>query len=462
LKNKLLFTFIVLWIGLPLTAEQPKADFAELEKVALEELKEINAPGAAIAVVLGGKVVFAKGFGVANIETGTPMTPDMLCRIGSTTKMLTASVLVSLAEEGKVRLDEPVGKYVQGLHPSIAALTAHQLLCHTAGLKDDAQMHGRHDDSALGEFVRSWKEDFFFTQPGKIYSYSNPGYHLAGLLIEAAGGKPYADMMSERLFKPLGMNSTTLRPTVAMTYPLSQGHEARGKEKPTVIRPFADNVANWPAGSVFTSANEFARFAIAFLNGGRIDGKQALSPAVIGKLSTPHADLPGQPDTKYGYGLTIREHRGVRVLQHGGARSGFGSSVRMAPEHRLAVIVLVNRTGGGLPRTVEKATELLLPLEPEPVPKPKQTLPLTEAEMGGYAGVYKNGSTTAEIAIKEGKLVLKMRGAEFPLSKLSADRLGFTPPGAPRPEELVVVMGADGKPEYLHRGGRSLKKASGP
>lgn len=460
MRNKLLFTLVVLWIGLPLTAEQPKADFAALQKVALGELKEINAPGAAMAVVLGDKVVFAKGFGVANIETGAPMTPDMLCRIGSTTKMLTATVLVSLAEEGKVRLDEPVGKYIQGLHPRIAALTAHRLLCHTAGLKDETQMYGRHDDSALGEFVRSWTGDFFFTQPGKIYSYANPGYHLAGLLIEAAGGKPYADMMSERLFKPLGMNSTTLRPTVAMTYPLSQGHQARGNDKPAVIRPFADNVANWPAGSVFTSANELARFAIAFLNHGRLDGKQALSAAVIGKLSTPHAELPGQPGAEYGYGLTIRKHRGVRVLQHGGTRSGFGSSVRMAPEHRLAVIVLVNRTGGRLPKTVEKATELLLPLEPQPVPQTKLPLPLTEAEMGGYVGVYRNGSTTAEIAIKEGKLVLKMPGAEFPLSKLSADRLGFTPPGASRPEELVVVMGADGKPEYLHREGRSLKKVS--
>jgi CubicO group peptidase (beta-lactamase class C family) len=139
--------------------------------------------------------------------------------------------------------------------------------------------------------VRSLNEDYFFTEPGDIFSYSNPGFDVAGFLIEEVGGRPYADQMSERLFKPLGMNSTTFRPTVAMTYPLSQGHSLSGKANPTVIRPFGDNVAGWPDGFLFSSVNELARFAVAFMNSGRIDGKQVLTPAVITKLSTPYADL---------------------------------------------------------------------------------------------------------------------------------------------------------------------------
>src|SRR5215510_12294558 len=142
---------MLLWVAFAQQPQSSKPDFGELEKVALAELAETNTPGAAVGVVSGDRLVFVKGFGVSNVETGAPVTPDMLFRIGSTTKMFTAAALVSLAEEGKLKLDEPIGKYAQGLSPKIAGLTAHQLLSHTAGLKDGArQMYGRHDDEALG------------------------------------------------------------------------------------------------------------------------------------------------------------------------------------------------------------------------------------------------------------------------------------------------------------------------
>ncbi len=163
--------------------------------------------------------------------------------------------------------------------------------------------------------MRSLKEDHFFTEPGRIFSYSNPGFDMVGFLIEEVGGKPYADQMNERLFKPLGMNRTTFRPTMAMTYPLSRGHDASEKAKPTVIRPFGDNVAGWPDGFMFSSVDDLARFAIAFMGGGKIDGKQVLTPSVITKLSTPYADLHsyfGFENGRYGYGLFVHDHRGVQ------------------------------------------------------------------------------------------------------------------------------------------------------
>jgi CubicO group peptidase (beta-lactamase class C family) len=159
-------------------------------------MAETNTPGAGVGIVSGDRLVFAKGFGVSSVETGAPVTPDMLFRLGSTTKMFTAAALVTLAEEGKLKLDEPLGKYAKGLSPKIASLTAHQLLTHTAGLKDDAPMFGRHDDEALAETVRALNGDFLFAAPGRVFSYSNPGYWLAGYLIEAVGGKPYADVLS--------------------------------------------------------------------------------------------------------------------------------------------------------------------------------------------------------------------------------------------------------------------------
>jgi len=119
-------------------AQQQRVDFTQLEKVTLEELKETNTPGAAVAAVSGDRLVFAKGFGVANIETGAPVTPDTLFRVGSVTKMFTAAVLVTLAEQGQINLDEPISKYVKGLNPKLSLVTAYQLMSHTAGMTDES------------------------------------------------------------------------------------------------------------------------------------------------------------------------------------------------------------------------------------------------------------------------------------------------------------------------------------
>ncbi|PYT07426.1 MAG: hypothetical protein DMF60_07175 [Acidobacteria bacterium] len=375
-------------VSASLAIQEQHPDFSQLEKVVLDELKETNTPGATIAIVSGERVIYTKGFGTSNVETGAPMTPDMLFRIGSTTKMFTATALVTLAEQGRLKLDEAIGKNVVGLSPKIAGLTAHQLLTHTAGIIDEAPMYGDHDDSAMGRTIRSWKEDQLFTEPEKIISYSNPGYWLAGFVVESISKEPFADHMSKSIFKPLGMTSTTFRPTVAMTYPLAQGHNAVGKSTPTVVRPFADNAASWPAGSMFTNVGDLSRFIIAFMNSGKIDGRQVLSPAVIAKLSAPHAAIPSQPEAMYGYGLMMSNYRGVRVVEHGGSRSGYGSVIKMAPEYRFAVIVLGNRTGVALNKTAEKAMELMLPLKPIESQKQKQELPMSASEMVNYVGKY--------------------------------------------------------------------------
>lgn len=437
-------------------AQQPQRDFSELERVALDELKETNTPGAAVALIEGDRIVFTKGFGVSNTETGSKVTPNMLFRLGSTTKMFTAAALVSLAEQGKLKLDTPIGNYIKGLNPKIAALTAHQLLSHTSGMIDDAPMYGRHDDAALGEEIRSWKEDRLFTELGRIISYSNPGYWLAGFLVEETGQKPYADQMNEILFKPLGMNSTTLRPTVAMTYPLSQGHDVvRGGGTPVVVRPFADNSASWPAGSIFSSVSDLSRFIIAFINDGKLDGKQVLSPAVISKLSSGQIAIPGNTDRKYGYGLVTGNYRGVRVVEHGGSRSGYGSIIRMVPDHRFAVVILANRSGASLSKTAEKAMELMLSLKPKEEDK-RQDLPLDATEMAGCAGIYSQGRTRFEIFIKDGKLIGKQGNAEGAISKRGDHSFSIAMPNGA--STFVLVSGDDGKVEYLHIGLRSLKR----
>ncbi len=436
----------------PAAAQQTQPEFAELEKVVLDELKATNTPGAAIGIVRGDRLIYAKGFGTSNVETGAPVTPNMLFRLGSTTKMFTAAALVQLAEAGKLKLDNPIGNHAKGLSPKIAQLTSHQLLSHTGGLSDDAVMFGLHDDAALGETVRGLKDDSLFTEPGRIFSYSNAGYWLAGFVVEQVSGKPYADQLNEALFKPLGMQSTTLRPTMAMTWPLSQGHEGA---PPKVIRPAADNAGNWPSGSIFSSVNDLSRWVTTLLNGGKLDGQQVLSPSLIAKLSAPHAATPGS-ESHYGYGLASSTERGVRRLQHGGSRSGYGSVITLAPEQRVGLIILANRTGASLPRTAEKALELLLPFTPQVSEKP-QSITMSEAEMQRCVGVFAQGSNIVELLPVEGKLFAKRGNQQFPVNKVGEGR--FTAGPLDRPAvSFALVFGANGKAEYFHAGGRSLRR----
>jgi CubicO group peptidase (beta-lactamase class C family) len=221
----------------PASAQPGASRFQSIVETARRELADTHTPGAAIAIVEGDRMVFSIGVGVADVETAPPVMPEMLFRLGSTTKMFTATALVALMEERGTSLDSPIGGIVRGLDPPLARLTPHQLLSHTAGLRDGAQMFGRHDDEALGAEVRAMKASAFFTEPGAIHSYANPGYWIAGFVAEQIAGKPYADIMQQRVFTPLGMSRSTFRPTLAMTYPLAQGHDATESKPPFVPLP---------------------------------------------------------------------------------------------------------------------------------------------------------------------------------------------------------------------------------
>lgn len=442
-------------------------NWKELEPVVQREMEQSRTPGAAVAVVIGERVIYAQGFGIANVETNAPVTPDMLFRLGSTTKMFTAASVAVLADQGKLSLDEPIGKHVSGLHPRIAALTAHQLLTHTAGLTDEAPMSGPHDESALLAAVRAIDGSWLFAEPGKIHSYSNPGYWLAGALAQEAAGKPYADLLDAQIFAPAGMSRTTLRPLMAMTYPLALGHDVRDGT-PVILRPQADNAATWPAGQMFSSVTDLARLVVALMHEGWLDGKQVLPAPVVRKLMTGHVPRPGG-DERYGYGLMISHDRGVRIVQHGGSRAGYGSTIRMAPDQKVAVIVLANRTGSGLARTASKALELALPLKTPAESKLQERRTPLESEIATLAGSYTNNRQTLEIVAKDGRLWLKQRVAvnsprrEIELTFVGDNRLvpaaGEVATGSGEsPSGYVIVRDGAGNCVYLCSSGRALRK----
>ena len=435
-------------------ATRPLIDFSELDKLVPAELNEKSTPGAVITVINGDAVVYQKAFGVANVETNAEMQPEMLFRLGSTTKMFTAAALLALAEKDKIKMNEPIGNRVKGLNAKLGQVTPHHLLSNSAGIRDFAAPVLSNDDPSLGNMLRAWKDDVFFANQGEIYSYSSPGYWLSGFVVEELYGKPYADAMTELLFKPVGMERTTLRPFMAITYPFATGHVVQAG-KATIIRPMFNNVAMWPAGSIFSNAKDLSRWVIALMNEGKVEGKQLLSTSLVNQLAGHHVAVPGESDSFYGYGLTVFKYKGLEFVGHGGFSRGYGSMIQMVPSRKFAVIVLTNKSGETMRKSLNKAMELGLGLKDDEPEKPAPVAPPTAAEMGEYAGVYSHAPQTWEVSIKDGKLFMKFDGNESALTKTGERKFTF---GAQNENEIVFVAGKNGKIGFLFAGLYGAKK----
>lgn len=447
---------LILCLGLfAISSTAKPIDFNELDRVASEELKTTNTPGAVIAIVSGERLVYQRAFGVANVESNAPMQTEMLFRLGSTTKMFTAAALLSLAEKDKIKLDQPIGDKVKGLNAKIAKVTPHHLLSNSAGFRDFAATATSNDDASLGNMLRSWKDDVFFAEQGEIYSYSSAGFWLSGFVVEELQGKPYADAMNELIFKPVGMERTTLRPFLAITYPFATGH-ALDAGKPAIIRPMFNNTAMWPAGSIFSNSKDLSRWVIALLNEGRVDGQQVLPASLVNQLAQHHVPVPGEADAYYAYGLTVFKYQGLEIVGHGGFSRGYGSMIQMVPSRKFAVIVLTNKSGETMGKSLNKAMELGLGLKDEQ-PKPAPVAALTNSEMNDYVGVYSHAPITWDVFVKDGKLYAKTEGKEYVMTKTGDKKFTY---GDQNENEIVFVPGKNGKIDFIFMGLYGAKRTN--
>jgi CubicO group peptidase (beta-lactamase class C family) len=447
--------------------QKPKFDLNEIEKTALDELHETNVPGAMVLIVSGDQILYAKGLGLSNADAGTPMTAETLVRIDVLSKFLAATVLVALAEEGKIDLKTPIGKYIKGLTPRLANVTADQLLTQTAGIAEDHVEYPSGADPEVGKIVRAWKDTSFFAEPGQIYSYSNPGYAPIRLLIDEMGGKPFSEQLNNRIFKPMGMNRSTSDPMVAVTYSFTQSHRGGGQES-RVIRPLSAESVGWPGSLMFSNVLDVSRFLIAFMNGGKLEGQQVLAPSVIATLSKPYVPYPATAGEQEGYGIHFYNINGRRVMGTGTSWGGVVGYLRMVPEEKFAMLILTN---GGRPlrKTSDKILQMFLPPTGQmPVAAP-QIVPVTETEAANYVGTYSN-ERTIQLFVQDGKLFMREEAVPvlgsvtggyntaLPVTKVGDHFFSITPSGAAVPTTFALIAGNDGKAEFMHIGGRALKR----
>ena len=388
-----------------------------LDSIVRAALQSSRAPGATVAVVSNGQLVYTKGYGLANVETSLPMTADMLLRVGSVTKMFTGATLASLAEQGQLDPGRPIATYVTSLAGRrVGTVTTQQLMTHSAGWIDNAVAYGRMGEGALGEVMREVGDTLFFTDPGRTFSYSNPSISMAGYVAEVAGKQRYATLVEQRVLRPVGMTLSTFKPLEALTWPIAMGHTATGPTAPMrVVRPMTENTAQWGAGFLFSSAPELARFTLVMMNDGMIDGKPALPAAVVRRMTSgyvPHPGGSGLDSAMYGYGLVVGQAtvRGARerVWTHGGAINGYNASLTMVPGRKASVVVLVNGPGSGIAAIEAKALEFALgaPLERRPRGTPRD---LAAAERRALVGRYAMGGVAVEL-FEQGDTLMMRQG----------------------------------------------------
>lgn len=419
-----------------------------VEQAVLKDMREQQIPGSAVAVVVGGKIRVLAGYGVANMDTKTPVQADTVFQIGSVTKTLTSAALVISSDQGRVDLHHPIGEYIQGLHPAIAKLTGLQVLTHTAGLKDAYSYFGPSHESQLAAAVRGWGESSFFTEPGEVFSYSNLGYCLAGLLIEQVTGKPFADAMRETLFELLGMQSTTFRPEIARMYPNAWGH---GKDGTLVaLKSPANHAVFWPSGFAYSTASDLARFAQALMNGDI--GNGAINGRLLERISEPQVTIPTGENAAFGLGVAVYRKGENRMIVHDGVNLGFAAKIVIVPEQNFAAVALSNRHGAFLNKALKAAMKLSVPAARQS----RESVPAISGDWSHLAGAYGQGDDRIEIAAEEGSLWLCQASERFRLTPMAESRFSYV--SGKSSVEIACIPGAVSGQTYLHTRMRAYPK----
>src|SRR5215472_7844982 len=365
----------------PLCSAASPDTIAAIDRI-FAEAYPAGGPGAAVLVVQDGKNVLRKGYGMGEIELGVPISPEMVFRIGSVTKEFTSACVLKLAEEGRLSLDDPIGKYLPDFPTKGRRITIEQLLTHTSGIHSYTDMPEWRDrmreDWTLSQLEAFFRDAPFDFEPGTKWHYDNSGYILLGAILEKVTGRPYAEAVADMIFRPLGMTSTRYdRDT-----PIIPGRAAGYQKTPAGIvnAPFLSMTQPYAAGAIVSTVDDLARWQSA------LDAGRVLKPESLRRMWTP-AKLPDGSDTRYGYGWILWRWNGHAIVEHGGGINGFQSANMRLPDDRIYVAVLSNCGGCADPRTLalRAATTLLgTPYDT------RTAVAVAPERLDRYAGTYRD------------------------------------------------------------------------
>jgi len=429
----LLIAFV---LSVPCTAQSDQPTPAVDAFVAAEMQKQ-KIPGVSIAVVRDGTVVLAKGYGLANVEHQVPVKPETIFQSGSVGKQFTATAVMMLVEEGKVGLDDPITKYFPDGPEAWKTIKVRHLLSHTGGTTDYPADFDFRKDYTEDELLKRAEAIPLAFEPGAKWSYSNLGFVLLGILIHKVSGKFYGDFLQERVFKPLDMTTARIIteadivPNRAAGYRLEKG----ALKNQEWVSPSVNTTAD---GALYLTALDMAKWDAALYT------EKLLKKSSLDQMWTP-TKLNDGKSTQYGFGWSLGDVRGNRIVEHGGAWQGFKAYIARYVDKKLTVVVFANlaqadpgKLAHGVAGIYDSA------LAPPPLVAIEDKEPKVTALLKDLLAKMAEGTADPSLFTPEA------RAALFP-DRMAQAKEFMGPLGALRSLELVERTDAGGERGYRYR-----------
>ena len=362
MKRKVTLALFVT-IAAAVSAFSQDAVTTKVDEFIKTEMEKQKIPGVSLAVIKDGKPLIVKGYGFANLEHQVPVKPETVFQSGSVGKQFTATAVMMLVEDGKINLDDKIGKYLGDVPESWKDITIRHLLSHTSGMTDYPRDFDFRRDYTEDEMFKRAKEIPVAFKPGEKWQYSNLGYVTLGVLISKVTGKFYGEFLHERIFQPLGMTSTRIINEAdiisnrASGYRLVQG-QVKNQEW---VSPSMNTTAD---GSLYLTALDMIKWDAALASG------RLLKNGGLDLMWTPIKLNDGKTHP-YGFGWAVRSVNGKRVIEHGGAWQGFKSHIARFPDNKVTVIVFANLAQTNQGKIANGVAGIIDPeLKPKPISDP--------------------------------------------------------------------------------------------
>ena len=400
----------LLCLSLPAFAEEHRSGeeyFADLGAFVRKTMTETAVPGIAVGVLHHGNS-YAEGFGVTNIEHPLGVRADTLFQVGSITKTMTGTILMQLADQGKLDIDAPVRRYVPEFRvadkTATESATVRQLLSHMGGWEGDLFSPTGEGDDALDRILGEMADLQQLAPFNTVYSYNNSGFYVAGKIIESITGAPYEAAFESLMIEQLGLENTYIRPADVMTRRFAVGHSV-SESGTTTAGPYALYRAAYAAGGAIMSVGDMLKYAAFHMGDGtNANGERVLSEARLKEMRTVQAPKLGA-DGWIGLTWHIDDVGEVQTVGHGGATVGQIARLVLVPEQKFALAVVTNADSGrqAASAIVDQALEQFLGAKTEH----REALALSPAQLGAYVGVYSRPFADIVVTMKGGELFLQ-------------------------------------------------------
>jgi D-alanyl-D-alanine carboxypeptidase len=315
---------------------------AQIDRIATQVLASTGVPSASVAIVQHGQLVYTHAYGNARLDPAQPATPDMRYSVGSISKQFTAAAILMLQQEGKLSIDDPVGKYIPGLTRG-DEVTIREILSHTSGYQDyyaeDYTMTPMLEPTTAQHIIDTWAKKPLDFEPGTEWQYSNTNFVIAGAIVEKVSGEPLFQFLSERIFRPLGMKSVWNSDQTKLETPDADGYYRHALGP---LRPATPEGKGWmfAAGELAMTPHDLALWDQSLL------AQSILKPESYKQMFT-EVKLKDGKGTKYGLGVEVTERDGHPSIEHSGEVSGFVSDNEVLPDANAAVAVTTNQDAVG-------------------------------------------------------------------------------------------------------------------